>query len=186
MAQIYIIKATDDKIYVGSTCRPLRKRQAEHQSECFNPKRRSYYSPVYQHFRKCGMTKNDLTCIPIMDTEQQLQFIEEAKWINTIGSLNSKCSIEDLAKTKARQEKWRQANKHTRYCPCGGTWSYTHKQRHYRTKLHQAWLDEEHQKKIKYLYNIQDAAQEEKTQIKHIVLSYDHQNKKFLKEGEQK
>jgi len=181
MAQVYIIKAKDDKIYVGSTSRPLRKRQQEHQSECFNPKRQSYNSPVYKHFRKCGMQKNDLKCVPIMDTHQSLQFIEEAKWIDTIGSLNSKSSIEDLAKTKARAEKWRLANKHIRHCPCGGTWSYTHRLRHFRTKLHQDWLEEEHQKKINYMYNI-NAAKEEK--IKHIVLSYDHENKKFQKGDE--
>ncbi len=187
MAQIYIIKAKDDKIYVGSTSRPLRKRQQEHQSECFNPKRQSYNSPVYKHFRDCGMQKNDLTCIPIMYTDEINQFTEEAKWIGTIGSLNSKSSIEDLEKTRERQRKYREKIKHIRHCPCGGTWSYTHRLRHFRTKLHQDWLEEEHQKKLNYMYNINAAKEEEQKnnqQIKHIVLSYDHQNKKFQKGDE--
>ena len=60
MSCCYIIKCKCDKIYVGSTNRDCKKREREHNSECFNPKRRSYYSPVYTHFRNCGLERNDL------------------------------------------------------------------------------------------------------------------------------
>ena len=84
---VYIIKCKCNGIYVGSTERNLRRRQGEHQSECFNPKRKSYYSPAYKHFRKCGMTRDDLICQPIMEAEQNLRY-EEAKWIKLLGNLN--------------------------------------------------------------------------------------------------
>jgi len=181
---VYIIKCKCNGIYVGSTERNLRRRQGEHQSECFNPKRKSYYSPAYKHFRNCGMTRDDLICQPIMEAEQDLRY-EEAKWIKLLGNLNTNSSVEDLEKKEARRKRWRDKGKIIHKCPCGGTWSYTHKPRHLKTKKHQDWLEEEYQKKIKYINsNIEDASKEEKTQIKHIVLSYDSQNKKFLKEGE--
>ena len=145
---VYIIKAPDHRIYVGSTNRPIRKRQTEHQSECFNPERASYHSPLYTHFRKCGMKPEDIKCEVIVKCDATINLrAMEAKWIRHIGSLNSKLSIEDLEKNEARKQKYRAEGKIKQVCPCGGCWTYKHKARHYKTKKHQEWLEEEPQKK---------------------------------------
>ncbi len=179
---VYIIKAKDHRIYVGSTIRPIKKRQDEHRSECFNPNRASYHSPLYTHFRNCGMAANDIKCETIVKCDATVNLLAmEAKWIRHIGSLNSKLSIEDLEKNKARKEKYRQQGKVVQKCGCGGTWTYKHKKRHSKTKLHQDWLEEEHQKKLNYLYSI-NAAQKSKT--KSIHLHYDQTKKIWLKEGD--
>jgi len=107
----------------------------------------------------------------------------EAKWIRHIGSLNSKLSIEDLEKNEARKQKYREQGKIKQECPCGGCWTYKHKRRHYKTKKHQEWLEEEHQKKIKYLNSI-NAAKEEAIKIKTIPLHYDDKKNIFIKEGD--
>jgi predicted GIY-YIG superfamily endonuclease len=181
---VYIIKAPDHRIYVGSTNRPIRKRQAEHQSECFNPERASYHSPLYTHLRKCGMKPEDIKCEVIVKCDATINLrAMEAKWIRHIGSLNSKLSIEDLEKNEARKQKYREQGKIKQECPCGGCWTYKHKRRHYKTKKHQEWLEEEHQKKIKYLNSI-NAAKEEAIKIKTIPLHYDDKKNIFIKEGD--
>lgn len=180
---VYIIKAPDHRIYVGSTCRPIKKRQAEHQSECFNPQRASYHSPLYKHLRKCGMKPEDIKCETIVKCDATINLrAMEAKWIRHIGSLNSKSSIEDLEKNEARKLKYREQGKIKQKCPCGGCWTYKHKARHLKTKKHQEWLEEEHQKKLKYLNSI-NAAKEEAIKIKTIPLHYDDQKNIFIKEG---
>ena len=180
----YIIKCNCDKIYVGSTLRRLKAREGEHRSECFNKKRQSYNSPAYKHFRGCGMTKWDLRCEKIIDTTEDDSRLVEAKWIRHIGSLNSKLSIEDLEKNEARKQKYRAEGKIKQVCPCGGCWTYKHKARHYKTKKHQEWLEEEHQKKIKYLNSINAAKEEAKVQIKSVPLHYEASKNIFIKEGD--
>lgn len=177
---VYIIKAKDDKIYVGSTTRNIRKRQGEHRSECFNPARASYNSKPYKHFRACGMTENDIKCEVIVKCDATINLLAtEAKWIKHIGSLNTKSSIEDLEKARAREEKYRVAGKVVQKCMCGGTWTYGHIKRHINTKLHQNWLEEENQKKLKYLNSVNAA----KEIVKIIPLHYDQSKKIFIKEG---
>ena len=177
---VYIIKATDDKIYVGSTTRQIRKRQGEHRSECFNPARASYNSKPYQHFRSLGMTEEDIKCEVIVKCDPTINLLAtEAKWIKHIGSLNSKSSIEDLEKNKIRQEKYRVKGKIIQKCMCGGTWTYGHSARHYKTFLHQDWLEDEHQKKLIYLNSINAS----KEIVKTIPLHYDQEKKCFIKEG---
>ena len=180
MSCCYIIKCKCDKIYVGSTNRDCNKREREHNSECFNPKRRSYYSPVYSHFRNCGLERNDLKCIKMFDCSSQERLVKENKWIKLIGSLNTICSIEDLDKIKIRKERYKQEGKIQHKCMCGRFWTHNHKQRHYKTIVHQQYIQEENEKKIKYLQILNAKKNEEIT--KNIPIHYDQEKKCFIKE----
>jgi len=176
---VYIIKSKNHQIYVGSTTRKLKKRQDEHRSECFNSARASYYNPLYTHFRTCGMTAKDIKCEIIVKCDPTINMLEmEAKWIKHIGSLNSKSSILDLAKEEKRKLKYQTQGKVIQKCLCGGTWTYGHTTRHKRTKLHIMWLEEENQKKLKYLHIVNAT----KEKIKTIPLHYDETKKIFIKE----
>tara|TARA_R110000744_G_scaffold71992_1_gene144919 strand:- start:12 stop:548 length:537 start_codon:yes stop_codon:yes gene_type:complete len=175
---VYIIKAKDNQIYVGSTRRKLKKRQDEHRSECFNPARASYYSSVYKHFRNCGMTPEDIVCECIVECDPTINILAmEAKWIKHIGTLNTKSSILDLEKIKARELKYQKLGKIPQKCPCGGSWTYGHSARHFKTLIHNTWLEEEHQKKLQYIYNINAA----KEIVKTIPLHYDQEKNCFIK-----
>jgi len=179
---VYIIKAKDHQMYVGSTRRKLKKRQDEHRSECFNPARASYTSSVYKHFRDCGMTAKDIKCVEIVSCDPTINILAmEAKWIKHIGSLNCKSSVVDLEKIKARELKYQKKGRITQKCMCGGSWTYGHIKRHERTQIHKNYLEEENQKKLKYLHII-NAAQEK---IKNIPLYYDETKKIFIKIGEE-
>ncbi len=129
-----------EKIYVGSTLRRLSYRQAEHKSECFNSQRRSYNCKAYQHFRKCGMNKEDIECILIAETDSNTLRLEEAKYIEKYGQLNDKSSVFDEEKAKKRVLKCKLEGKKPKSCECGGKWTYAHKNRHFNTSQHQKFL----------------------------------------------
>ena len=176
MSSIYMIKCKCDKIYIGSTKRELKVREKEHCSECYNPNRQSYNSPVYNHFRECNLERNMIKCQRLFYCEEEERWQKENKWMKLIGSLNTTCPVEDLDKRKALLEKYRIQGKITQNCCCGGTWSYSHKSRHIKTKMHKQYIEEENQKKIKYL-QILNAP---KIQVQKI--HYDQDKKIYVKE----
>tara|TARA_R110000744_G_scaffold193550_3_gene312443 strand:- start:9959 stop:10471 length:513 start_codon:yes stop_codon:yes gene_type:complete len=166
---------------VGSTLRTPKKRQKEHKSECFNPKRISYSSPVYTHFRKCGMEKKDIICEKIFECLPCERWVKESKWIKLIGSLNSMCSVEDLDKTARRRKRYRKQGLIKHNCACGGRWSNSHIRRHQRTKIHRKYVEEEHQKKLIYLQSIENAKKNQEI-VTVQKIHYDQDQKKFIKE----
>ena len=129
-----------EKIYVGSTLRRLSYRQAEHKSECFNSQRHSYNCKAYQHFRSCGMKKEDIECILIAETDSKTLRLEEAKYIKTYGQLNVKSSVFDEEKAKKRVLKSKTKGKKPKLCVCGRHWTYGHKNRHFCSTQHQNFL----------------------------------------------
>ena len=142
MPCVYIIPCKCKKIYVGSTVRRLSHRQSEHRSECFNKQRKSYSTSAYSHFRNCGMKKQDIKCIKIADTNPASCKLDEAKFIKCIGNLNTNLSIIDEEKKNQREEQVRLKGKEIKICQCGGRWTYTHQNRHEKTKKHLALVAE--------------------------------------------
>ena len=141
MSCVYIIPCKCKKVYVGSTLRRLSRRQTEHRSECFNKHRKSFHTSAYKHFRECGMTKKDIKCIKIADSNPDTMKLEEAKFIKYIGNLNSNLSVLDEEKKLQREECIRVEGQKTKYCQtCGGRWTYSHKNRHLKSKKHLALL----------------------------------------------
>ena len=143
MPCVYIIPCKCKQIYVGSTLRHLSHRQSEHRSECFNKQQKSYTSPAYKHFRNCGMKKQDVKCIKIADTNPASSKLDEAKFIKYIGNLNTYLSVIDEEKKIKREESIRVQGQKTKYCnTCGGQWTYSHKNRHFKSKKHLALVEE--------------------------------------------
>lgn len=128
------------KVYIGSTLRRLSYRQSEHRSECFNVQRRSFHSKAYQHFRNCGMKKEEIECILILETNPETLRLEEAKYIKIYGQLNDKSSVFDEEKAKKRVLKCKLEGKKPKSCECGGHWTYGHKNRHISSTQHQIYL----------------------------------------------
>jgi len=155
-------------------------RTGEHKSECFNPIRHSYSSRKYKHFRECGMERKDIHLVELEwgNTDNILDI--EAKWINKLGSLNEKSSIFDTIKHKKRRLLYSKPKK----CDCGGTWSSSQYKRHYNTKRHITWLEEENKKKLKYLdiINEQEYEESKKNHPKVIHLHFSENKKIFIKE----
>ena len=141
------------KIYVGSTIRRLCQRQSEHKSECFNPQRKAFMSKAYQHFRHCGMKKEDIKCILIAETNEDTLRLEEAKYIRTIGHLNDKSSVFDEERAKKRQIKFKIEGKIPKTCECGGKWTYAHKNRHFNTSQHQKYFQQEKSSLAKNIFS---------------------------------
>ena len=187
MPVCYCIISKDHQIYVGSTCRNLKDRLNEHQSECFNPERKSFYCTKYKHFRNCGMERDDLKMVELEWGSKKDILHIEAKWINKLGSLNEKSSIYDELKNHTTMMK-RRARQFT--CPCGGKWKDSHHKRHYSTNRHQKWEEEQEQAKLKYLYQVnekkaKDNYEEAKKKHPRIVhLKYEGNQKIFSKNEE--
>jgi len=174
----YIIKCKCNQIYVGSTTRKIETREKEHQSECYNPKRASYKSPAYKHFRECNLERNNIKCIELFQCGAEERFDREAQLIKAIGSLNSVSSTIDLDKCEARRQKYALQGKVQHICSCGGTWTHHHKIRHSKTNIHQKYLEEENDKKLKYLKFIND----QKETIKTIPIHYSISQKCYIKD----
>ena len=137
---VYQIRCNCGMCYIGSTTRTLKQRQAEHQSEFLNPNRRSFQSFVYTHFRDCNMEKEDVVCKLIEEVEDHSKLhLHESAWIEMCGDLNTFDSIPNLLKKEKLRLKYQVLNSVTNICPCGGTWTYQHKARHFKTKLHKAY-----------------------------------------------
>ena len=64
----------------------------------------------------------------------------ESHWINLLGELNSYDSLPNYDKYLVRKERAANKGKVIRHCNCGGTWSYTHKARHLKTKKHKSYM----------------------------------------------
>ena len=141
------------KIYVGSTIRRLCQRQTEHRSECFNSQRQSYNCKAYQHFRHCGMKKEDLKCILIAETNSNTLRLEEAKYIKKYGQLNDKSSVFDEERAKKRQMKFKVEGKKPKSCECGGKWTYAHKNRHFNTSQHQKYIQQQKSSLAKNIFS---------------------------------
>ena len=138
---IYSIECKCGKCYVGSTVRQLTSRANEHRSEFVNPNRKSFYSPVYTHFRECGLTKEKMT-LTLMQTILEDDDIkaEESKWINLIGELNQYDAVPNYQKMLARRERCRIKGQTIHQCPCGGSWSHHHRARHFKSLKHKNHL----------------------------------------------
>ena len=141
---VYLIRCKCGVCYVGSTTRSLRARECEHHSEFNNKNRRSFHSLVYTHFRDCGMTKDDIKCKLIEEVEDHTQLTHhESVWIDMCGDLNTFDSIPNLLKKEKLKMKYELLNSIINVCPCGGTWTYQHKARHFKTKKHIEWEDKD-------------------------------------------
>ena len=138
---IYSIECNCGKHYIGSTTRKLKARGNEHRSEYRNPNRRSFNTEAYCHFRECALLPEKLKLIKLEDVIENVNLRDrESHWINLLGELNSYDSLPNYDKYLVRKERTAEKGKVIRHCDCGGTWSYTHKARHLKTKKHKSYM----------------------------------------------
>tara|TARA_R100000951_G_scaffold107129_1_gene102219 strand:+ start:69 stop:509 length:441 start_codon:yes stop_codon:yes gene_type:complete len=132
--------------YVGSTIRKLQLRLSEHENK-------------YKIWKE-GKT-NYVTSFDVVHHDHKITLIEEctdenrkereAHWIRTLTCVNKKIEgrtpRQYYQDNKDRIHEW---NKQYRKdiinqkfeCPCGGKYTHTNKSRHFKSKLHQAYLNQ--------------------------------------------
>lgn len=138
---IYSIECKCGKCYVGSTSRTLNSRANEHRSEFVNPNRKSFYSPVYTHFRECGLEQKDMK-LSLLHSVIESENIKkkESEWIATLGELNQYDAVPNFGKYLARRDRAKIKGQVIHECECGGTWSHNHHARHKRSLKHTKFI----------------------------------------------
>ena len=63
----------------------MKKRGEQHRTVCFNVNSNRYHLKVYEHFRGCGMTKDDIELIPIEHIEDD-DVMREFEVIKEVGA----------------------------------------------------------------------------------------------------
>lgn len=167
---IYIIYkiSIGDECYIGST-KDLAQRKAAHKNCCNNESSKKYNFKLYKHIRDHGgFDKCDIT--PVEEYECETKRAAECReeyWRREYkATLNMKQAFTTEEEVIQQQKDWRNANKeHIQeyqkmweqnhleliqtqiMCACGGTYVYKHKARHLRSKLHNNYMLEKHNKK---------------------------------------
>jgi len=152
-------------LYVGSTC-DLNERRINHKSSCNNNNYHGHNYKVYRTIRTNGGWENcwmDVIDEVECQDETEITPIEEFYRVALGADLNGKkChrtkqermeynreykkkwKENNLDKCKEAHKKWRENNldyyKRKYNCNCGGTYTYSHKAEHIKTKKHQEYL----------------------------------------------
>jgi hypothetical protein len=160
-----------DYIYVGHTT-DFVKRKCHHKSSCNNPSSKEYNNKKYVEMRNNGGFDNfkmlEIKKFPCNDkreaeTEEDKVMIELDANMNTIrASRNKKQWINDNKEQyKQYKKQYYEDNKEQRIqyyetnkakikeqktqkydCPCGGKYTNSGKSRHFKTKLHQQYMEQ--------------------------------------------
>jgi hypothetical protein len=143
MARVYRIVG-DNGVYIGSTKEPLHERFRKHFQEKEKCKSKLLINPKIELIEEC--------------TEEE-RYIREQYWIDNTECVNFKKAYTGLSQ-KEYQQLYRQQHKDERKeydanrdrtkmnekrrvkidCPCGGRYSHGDRARHFRSKLHQNYL----------------------------------------------
>lgn len=178
---IYKLCHKSDKskdVYVGSSKQPIETRITKHRSDCYNTNKPSFNYKVYKHIRENGGFDDwQYTILEICDsiTKKQAR-IAERKHMNDLNAkLNTYRPHRTQAEIKAecdhRNKIFQEANKDyfKNYrldnlekmntivkCRCGGTYSYTNKCHHRRTRRHKRYMESQEIHEIQILNEIQE------------------------------
>jgi len=152
-AKIYkIVDKTNDNIYIGSTCRTLKKRLSEHKSNY-----EKFLKGLYGNTKSFEIIKNNDCEIELLEncevkTKSELlarerYFIENTECVNKKIPGRTKQEWDDA--NKEYYKKYRDANKEKLTnklkekfeCKCGGKYTYRNKYQHIRTEMHQNFLN---------------------------------------------
>ncbi len=129
--------------YIGST-RDLKQRKREHKSSCYNP---NYHYKLYEHIRaNGGWDCCEITPVEEFECETKQQAcIREEYWrreykslLNTYRAFRTE---EELKEDLQKQSVKRSEDKTN--CECGGKHDNANKARHYKTKRHQKFINQD-------------------------------------------
>lgn len=132
-------------IYIGSTCNFTQRRWC-HKSTCNNENGNAYNVKVYQFIREHGGFENwSMVMIHEQSVNNKLEkerlertFIEDLK-----PSLNSQLPSRTQKEYRSdNKEQIREQSSQKYDCECGGNYTHTHKQRHFRSAKHQKFISE--------------------------------------------
>jgi hypothetical protein len=152
-----------DECYIGST-KDLKQRKAHHKHSCNNESSNKYHYKLYKYIREHGgFDKCEI--IPVeeyeCETKRAAECREEYWRRHYAAALNMKKAYITAEEIIQQNKDWREANKEhiqeynkmwgqnnleliqtQTMCECGGTYVYKHKARHFKSKLHQNYINE--------------------------------------------
>ena len=136
-------KEVDELLYVGSTT-DFTRRKAQHKRICNNANSEKYNLKIYSMMRDNGGfdSFNMLVIKEFPCQNKQEVLMEEDKIMremkSTLNMMRAYLTPEE-AVTRYKENKKRY-NKEKFVCPCGGRYTYSHKQIHFNTLKHQKYL----------------------------------------------
>ena len=144
-AKIYkLIDNSSDKVYIGSTCGSLEERLSKHKCGY-----KRFLKGLYNNTRSFDIIKNNDYKIELIEncqikTKQEL-LERERYYIETNDCLNKNIpGRTEKEYKKAYYEANKEANRdkvNEKFdCECGGNFTYSHKQQHIKTIIHQIFL----------------------------------------------
>lgn len=153
IGRVYKIISTEgNEVYVGSTFNTTRNRFSQHKKDYQkwkknNVKYSKHNVSVNKLFEKYGKDKCKIILIKEYDVLDRFHLeVYESLWIYKLKSINNQ--IPFVIK-KLRSKKYYKDNKDqfsikrnkTFGCPCGGSYAYSRKANHMKTKKHQTYLN---------------------------------------------
>ena len=141
-AKIYkIVDKTNDKIYIGSTCRTLKARLASHKSDY-----KRYLKGLIRNVKSFDIIKNDNYEIELLEncevrTKEEL-FAKERYYIENNNCLNKYIPGRTQKEyTKAHYITNKEKLNQKFDCQCGGKYTHCHKSQHIKSVKHQKILN---------------------------------------------
>jgi hypothetical protein len=158
-----------EMVYIGSTY-DLRKRVREHKSDCFNSNSNKYNKPLYKYIRDNHIDFDEVKIevleevqnIFLTDRANEIQARKrEQYYINNQNEITGGNILNDIRayvteeerkeeekvyyqNNKERIAQYYQQNKERLSqkidCPCGGKYRYDSKTKHFKSKIHLAYL----------------------------------------------
>ena len=146
--------------YVGSTIRKLQLRLSEHEN-----KYKIWKEGKTNYVTSFDVVHHDHKITLIEECTDENRKEREAHWIRTLTCVNKKiegrtdyeyrqdnkdrineCSKQYYQDNKDKKRQYRKDNidriNEKFECPCGGKYTHTNKSRHFKSKLHQAYLNQ--------------------------------------------
>jgi len=151
---VYKIELSDGSVYIGST-KNFVHRRADHLSNCYNIKSPSFNFPIYNHIRDNKLVFNR-DCFEVLEHLENVTLVErlnrEMLFINKFDLqgnlvLNAQGAGTKIGKTNReyylskRGDILKEDKESKTTCECGGTYTKSHKARHFKSKKHQTFLE---------------------------------------------
>lgn len=134
--------------YIGST-KDLKQRKREHKSCCYNPNYQAYNCKFYTTIRaNGGWDCCEITPVEEFECETRQQaLIREEYWRREYKALLNSQQAYTTVEERTNKLKMHSLNRNEQpyiICDCGSKYKISNKGQHFRTKLHQKFINHEH------------------------------------------